>query len=228
MAYARTTLTILQGRLLERVGGHGKFWVTAELTRALNEALAAWQLVTGDFITSEAIAVTAGDETASLKATALAAFRALYDTTILTPTTLKDLDQGSYGWRDDANGTTEMWAASGRDLVWLFPQPDANGTLNVEEYDGGEQLTAGGDFVQLGDEDVNAVLDYAQSLLAFKEGPKEGTDHALALEVLGVAAASRRASWISGQNPYKRMQGSGQQAGETQLDAPSVKGGIHG
>jgi hypothetical protein len=216
VAYARTTLTILRARLLERVGGAQKFWVQAEEDFAINEALATWNLLTGDLVTSEnKTGVGAGTETISLSATALGPFRitATDGATILTPTTLQDLDQGNYGWRDDANGTPEVWAQSGRDLVWIYPQPDTTavaGTndFTVEEYDGAEQLTAAGNYVQLGDEDVTALIDYAQSLLAFKEGVGEGTELAAALQKLFMSASNKRAKWLVGQNPFRNYQGS--------------------
>ena len=222
MSYARTTLTTLRARLLERVGGSGKFWVTAELDYAINEALAAWNLLTGDLVTSEnKTGVSAGTETISLSATALLPFRitATDGATILTPTTLKDLDQGEYGWRDDANSTPQFWAASGRDLVWIYPQPDATavaGTndFTVEEYDGAQQLVNAGDYIQVGDEDLDAIMNYAQAYLAFKEGPGEGTDNVQPLFQLFVATSKKRARWLRFENPFRLYMGSGRQSGE--------------
>ena len=50
MAYQRTSLGQLKARLLERLGGQGHFWSEAEQELAINEALAVWQLMTGDFV----------------------------------------------------------------------------------------------------------------------------------------------------------------------------------
>lgn len=232
MAYARTTLTTLRARLLERVGGHQKFWVQAELDYALNEALAAWNLLTGDLIDSEnKTGVSAGTENFTLDADAILPFRitAKDGTIILAPTTLQDLDQGEYGWRDDANGTPAFWAVSGGDLVWIWPQPDATAVSGTNDfsigfYDGGQQLVNAGDYIQVGDEDLNAILNYAQAYLAFKEGPKEGTELADALQQMFVAVSKRRANWLVGQNPFMAYTVRGRQAGETTLDGEVRRG----
>jgi hypothetical protein len=52
MAYQRITLAELKSRLAERLGGQGNFWSEAEQEMGLNEALAAWQLLTGDFVST--------------------------------------------------------------------------------------------------------------------------------------------------------------------------------
>jgi hypothetical protein len=53
VAYQRVTLSQLKDRLAERLGGQGRFWSEAEQELALNEALAVWQLMTGDFVKSK-------------------------------------------------------------------------------------------------------------------------------------------------------------------------------
>lgn len=60
MAYQRITLAELRSRLAERLGGQNNFWSVAEQEMGLNEALAAWQLLTGDFLKSRLV-VYAGD-----------------------------------------------------------------------------------------------------------------------------------------------------------------------
>lgn len=55
MAYQRTSLSQLKARLLERLGGQGRFWSEAEQELAINEALAVWQLMTGDFVLSRRV-----------------------------------------------------------------------------------------------------------------------------------------------------------------------------
>ena len=227
MAYARTTLTVLRARLLERVGGQGEFWVTAELDYAINEALAVWQMLTGDFVTSESILIEGDLPAQDLTATSLWPFRVKLESTILTPTTPKDVDQGRYGWRNEASGTAEFWLTRGGRTILLVPVDGTGGTLSIEEYDGSEQLTAAGDYVQLGDEDINAILDYAQSYLAFKEGPGEGTDLADGIAQMFVNAGKRRASWLARENPFRRYQGTNQQAGESSepVAKPGVKNG---
>lgn len=59
MAYQRTSLGQLKDRLAERLGGQGRFWSEAEQELAINEALAVWQLMTGDFVLSQRVDYTA-------------------------------------------------------------------------------------------------------------------------------------------------------------------------
>lgn len=51
MAYARTTFEQLKDQLSERVGGATAFWNDFEKEEAINEALAVWQLLVGEFST---------------------------------------------------------------------------------------------------------------------------------------------------------------------------------
>jgi len=50
MAYQRVTLAQLEDRLAERLGGEETFWSEPERRGALNEALAVWQLLTGEVV----------------------------------------------------------------------------------------------------------------------------------------------------------------------------------
>lgn len=227
MAYAKTTLTTLRARLLERVGGQQKFWVQAEEDYALNEALHMWQLMTGDFVSSGNASLAADAATATAPSGCLSPFRIKDGTTVLTPTTLHDIDQGAYGWRNVAATTPAFWACEGINLIWANPMDDAGTTLACEFYDGADQLSAAGDYIQVGDEDVTAIVNYAHAYLAFKEGVGEGTDVAKATAELFRAAGSRRAKWLSGIHPFKRESGSGSQAGTTE-DMSTVEGGVRG
>lgn len=60
MAYQRVTLGALEDRLAERLGGEETFWSEPERRAAINESLALWQLLTGDFVATTT-AVLQGD-----------------------------------------------------------------------------------------------------------------------------------------------------------------------
>jgi len=53
MAYQRITLTQLKTRLEERLGGEQRFWTEPEREHAINEAIAAWQLLTGEVVVTD-------------------------------------------------------------------------------------------------------------------------------------------------------------------------------
>jgi hypothetical protein len=219
MAYARTTLTTLRARLLERIGGQGKFWLTAELDYALNEALHVYQLITGEFVASTTIALTKDTPTKSgynpsyYKSIGL--FK-LYRTATnpMVPTTIDDLDQGAYGWRNADSGEPAFWVEEGIDWLYVNPPPDANNNYTGFYYRGDDQLVNAGDYIQVGDEELSAIINYAQAYLAFKEGVGEGTDTAQAMAQLFFATAKRRAGWLTEHHPFKRETGSGTQAGQ--------------
>ena len=46
--YGKTTLAQILAVMKERLGGNGVFWPDSEVVIAINEALAVWQVMTGD------------------------------------------------------------------------------------------------------------------------------------------------------------------------------------
>jgi hypothetical protein len=64
LAYQRVTLATLRAQLLDRLGSTGTFWSTDELNAEINEAVAIWQLLTGEKVIT--VTQTVGSTTANL------------------------------------------------------------------------------------------------------------------------------------------------------------------
>jgi hypothetical protein len=64
LAYQRVTLATLRAQLLDRLGSVGTFWSTDELNAGINEAVAIWQLLTGEKVIT--VTQTVGSTTANL------------------------------------------------------------------------------------------------------------------------------------------------------------------
>jgi hypothetical protein len=217
LAYARITLQQLKDRLAERIGGQNKFWTEPEREAAINEALAVWQLMTGDFIKVADVTVTHSDD-GIYEVTAgadqpIAFLRLKVDNTPVNQLSLRDLDKGFYGWRSESTtGNPEYWAPIANNLVALHQaatdttQHDAQ-TFNAMFLRGDRLLTANADYVQLGDEEVTALIDYAQACLAFKQGESEAFENTQALKKLFATAAARRGSWLRGSSVYRKYMG---------------------
>jgi hypothetical protein len=217
VAYARITLQQLKDRLAERIGGQNKFWTEPEREAAINEALAVWQLMTGDFTKIANVTVTHstyGIYLVDAGADQPVAFlRLKVDNTPVNQLSLRDLDKGFYGWRSESSTSTpEYWAPVANNLVALHQaatdqtQHDAQ-TFNAMFLRGDRLLTSDSDNVQLGDEEVLAIIAYAQACLAFKQGESEAFDNSKAMRTLFGRAAARRGSWLRGTSIYRKFMG---------------------
>lgn len=92
------------------------------------------------------------------------------------PISILDLDQAEPGWQGTAqSGTPSMVAAAGANLIATFPIPDANGpyALTLDVAANPVIPSTSDDYIQLGQEELDVVLDYAQHLASFKLGGAE-------------------------------------------------------
>lgn len=216
MAYARTTLAQMKELLAERVGGQNRFWSEAEREAAINEALAVWQLMTGDFTDERNLIVNwnAGighTITTSDDYKPIAYTRLKIDGTLVQPASLFGLDKEQYTWRaETTSGTPDNWVAVGDDYIVLHPHVDTQinheaKTYNFQSIKGDRFLVADTDYIQVGDEELSALLDYAQFILAVKEGEAEAFTNAEALVQLFTLAAVRRGSWLRNSSLYRKF-----------------------
>ena len=108
------------------------------------------------------------------------------------PESLHNLDAYSWGWRS-AGGAPVVLALAGWNLVALSPVPDAGPysvTLDVVTTPTPVNDT---DQVQLGREDLDAVLSYAVHLAAFKQGGAEFSASGSAFNDFALGVKSRNA-----------------------------------
>jgi len=219
MAYARTTVAEFRSLLIERIGGNETFWDTGEIDLALNEALAVWQLITGDFVLAVSTTLPAGAQIITLSTTAtpsLGVIRLRRMTTTATPSpsttlyplSIQEADQGYYGRQGSASGTPEYWAPFGINKFMIHPSASTTQTVQVQYYSADSRLVMNGTtYLDLGDEEVLRLVDYAQWVLSFKEGLKEALVNTQPLREMFLVAARLRSAKLRGSALYRNYMG---------------------
>ena len=222
-AYTRVTLLDIKERLTEKVGNNSVFWTEDEKKDAINEALCIWQLVTGDFIKPFSIPVVSGTVFYDTPKQICSTNRILWNGTPLTDISVWELDLSFLDWQTSA-GTPQYWAPVGIDKFALYPQP-TTGSIRLEGYAESVRLMADGDFLQLGDEELTRLLDYAHHYLTLKEDVSELQATQGGLQRFFVAAALRNAR-LASSSFYRRLLGQMRDETEREPRSPFGAGGL--
>lgn len=178
MAYQRTTLATLRTRLQERYESV-PFWSNSEALQGLNEALRKWNLYVGQWKTRATVATVANQVWYNMApSTIVYPLRAEWQSFPLSVCDVDAMDAFRANWEAEtsASGGTvpaqpQMLIPAGLNLFALWPA-DSVGSSNMV-LDGIRStpvLVADTDFVDLGEEELHALLGEALCILAFKEG----------------------------------------------------------
>lgn len=112
-----------------------------------------------------------GIQLATLLPTVLQAFVDEQQVNILS---IADLDADSPGWQNLTPATPLRVAMAGPNLMAVNPPPDANAhSVTLDVMRNTPVPTKDADQIQVGREELDAILDYAFHLAAFKEGGAE-------------------------------------------------------
>lgn len=169
MAFTQVTLAELRAMLTQRWEGV-PWWTTVDANRALNEALKVWNIATGFWRDDSPAELVPNDPWVPFTAPIVMGTRILYNNIPLAKTSLFDLDQAKPDWRQ-ATGTPWAWAPVSLRLAVVYPAVTAFDTfIQVEGLMKTPVLAADGDFVNLGQEELNAILSYALHAAAYKTG----------------------------------------------------------
>lgn len=187
MPYTTTTLADLEGLLAQRTDGV-VFWTPDEARLAINEVLRDWNLLTGRWrrrITLSSAAPVAGVPSVAiaLGATMTYGMRVALATGVpLHPTSILELDLGRPTWRreittsgGDVPTAPLLWAPQSLQTIVIWPATAGVGVNNllVDGVANTPVLVELGDFVDIGEEIVDVLVDCAVHVLAFKEaGPR--------------------------------------------------------
>ncbi len=189
MPYANTTLSQLLTRLAERTEG-AVFWSASSATFALVEAQRLWNLFTG--LSRTTITVATIPDTPYLDLTTPARQQWLRPTRVRVPSPARELNPSSLagfdlsfpGWEAHTTLTApagltapRYWAPAGMARLAVYPADTTvlaggNGprTLAVDGIVCANVLTTGADYLDLGDEELTALLGYALHVLSFSKG----------------------------------------------------------
>lgn len=169
--YTRTTLGDLVSRLTERVGNNAVFWTAPEKRNAVNEAILVWNALTGAWNRTFQLPTT-GDIFYNTPRQILSLQRVKWGTSNLELSSLFELDNWITNWQS-GTGTPTRWVPLSHNMFAVYPAPVAGAFLNLEGIARVPRLGNDAEFLDMGDEEVGRVLDYAHFYLAFKEGGEE-------------------------------------------------------
>lgn len=182
MAYQQFTRAQLRSQLLERLGGAGTtFWTTDELNGYIQESLRVWNSLTGFWRTRQVITTVANQVWYTVAGTITSSMRVAFNNQGLIPSSMEDLDTGEQYWESEttASGGTvptqpQLYAIGALNLIGIWPADAAGGNaLQVDGIASTPILAADGDFVNIGKEELTAILDYSEHAALFKEGGAE-------------------------------------------------------
>lgn len=175
MSYASVTLATLRARLQERYDAT-PFWSTADANDLINEALRWFNLYTGFWRGTVTIQTIAGSPFLQVSGSLTYRTRVFAAGNQLTPSSIVQLYRARPNWRTQttASGgsvptTLNSWAPIGLSTVAIWPADAAGGTtVSIDAVKITPTLTADGQFVDLGTEELDLLLDEALWGLSFK------------------------------------------------------------
>lgn len=106
---------------------------------------------------------------------ASAVLEAELDYSVLDIDPVFSADTYRVGWQALANDTPDAVYVAGMNYIALAPAPDAIDLVTLTVLENAPFPASGTQFIQVGREDYDAILDYAQHLAAFKQGGAEFT-----------------------------------------------------
>lgn len=175
MAYAAITLATLRARLQDRFTGD-PFWSSTEANDALNEALRYFNLFTGYWRGTATALTTAGVAFVTVPGTLTYRTRITRSGLVLTRKSIVELYRTTRNWRTQTTtsgapvpSTLHVWAPVGLGKIAIWPTDTAGGTtLTFEAIKLTPILTADGQSVDIGNEELNLILNEALYILSFK------------------------------------------------------------
>lgn len=112
--------------------------------------------------------------------------------TVLDVGSVFDMDVWRPGWQN-STGTPDYLGMAGRNLIALSKVPNGVFSLSLDLIRNMPVPAADGDFLQVGRETVDAIVDYAQHLAMFKEGGAEFEQSAELMQNIIQLAATQNA-----------------------------------
>jgi hypothetical protein len=221
------SLTQMQSRLSDRLQ-RSPFWTTAELTAYLNEALRVWSALTGYWKKRVLLTTIRTLPYYNLAGYLTFGMHVEFNGTPLIQSSCINWDKGYPYWEGQPSATGPIeWAPIGISLFAIRP-PDLVGS-NSLIVDGVASAPVLGtvadptkDFIDIGDEELDALLKECQYLAAFKEGGQE-FESALPLHQAFLKAAAVKNEKLNASAVFRRAMGiDNEQAGQRPRRVPSM------
>jgi hypothetical protein len=196
------------------MGGQSTFYNQSEYNNALNEALAVWQLLTGEWTAEYSQAIPADTDVVSVDTTAypvpmgvIRIRRAVGTATTgtpLYPMSLFEMDQETHQRPSADSGTVEHWAPLGYDSFVVHPPASTTQTVGIMYLSADPRVNLDDTtYIDLGDEEIQSIVEYAHWFLTFKEGMDEAFENTSPLKDLFLTAARLRNHKLRNTAPYR-------------------------
>lgn len=179
MAFIVRTLADLKADLAIKTD-HSNAWSDDEYRLALNETLRDWNLLTGRWRRRVAYLMTSTTWEYDLGATLTYGMSVKVRGLPLHPCSIWDLDLGRPTWRTETTlsggsvpTTPTIWAPVSLQQIVIWPAHGGDAVIDALTVDGVSAtpvLVEDPDFVDLGDEHLDVLMDYALHVLLFKQG----------------------------------------------------------
>lgn len=199
MPYTQFTRAQLRG-LLQVRWESTPFWTTEDANLALNHALRVWNLLTAYWRKRVVVATIPNDPLVPIPGTLVQQTAITWQGRPMVGVSVAELllvEPNVWQARTTDGGLVPnrplFWAPVGLSLVQLYPAHPTAGSLEVDGVRNTPVLTADGDFVDLGPEELDTLLGYALHAAAFKAGPAFLERTKPALEQFIKTAAARNA-----------------------------------
>lgn len=175
MTYTAITRATLRARLQDRYTGD-PFWSDPEANDALNEAMRQFNLYTGYWRGSATNTTTAGSPFVTVPGALTYHSRVTRTGLALARKSIVGLYRTKRNWRTQSTtsgspvpSTIREWAPVGLGSIAIWPTDTAGGTtLTFEAIKITPILTADGQFLDVGNEELKLLLDEALWILSFK------------------------------------------------------------
>lgn len=212
MPYTSVTLAQLQQKLKDSWESV-PFWTDPESVTYINEALRMWNLLTGMWKQPISGTTIPNVPWLDLPASMVYNMRVSVGGKALGDSSIGDLDYGKPGWEGQttASGggvptTVKMWAPAGLRLIAIWPAPTLATDIVIDGVASTPVLVNPGDFVDLGEEEHGALIDYALHIATFKKG---GTTFAGTMQLYRefLLAAADKNERLKGSLLFRRAMG---------------------
>ena len=184
MSYTSVNRAQFRGLVRNQLGSGGlasSFWRDTELNFIIQESLRFYNLLVGYWKTRATLATTAATVWYSTPGIITSAMRVSFNGFPLRSESLYNMDFARSGWESEA--TTDggdvptrprYFVIGGLAKVGIWPADAAGGnSLVLDGIAVTPLLTSDASIIDLGQEDMNHLLDLCQHLAAFKEGGME-------------------------------------------------------
>jgi len=184
MAYTQVSRAQFRALVRNQLGNGGlatAFWRDDELNQIIQEALRFYNLLTAFWKIRATLSTTANTSWYSTPGIITSNMRVSFNGFPMTPASVYDLDFGRSGWESETTASggdvptrPQIFVIGGLNKVGIWPADAAgNNGLVLDGIAVTPILTSDASLVDLGQEDMNSLLDLCQHIAAFKEGGLE-------------------------------------------------------